>query len=40
MPVRATVREEIQGLDLTDHGVAAEVETDTMPVGATATPAF
>jgi ammonia channel protein AmtB len=26
MPVRASVAEEVEGLDLADHGVAAEVE--------------
>jgi ammonia channel protein AmtB len=39
MAVRATVTEEIQGLDLADHGVTAEVEElPTVPV-VTTTPA-
>ncbi|MDQ3699877.1 MAG: ammonium transporter [Chloroflexota bacterium] len=36
MPVRATVREEIQGLDLTDHGVAAQSEDEPVAVAAPA----
>lgn len=36
MPVRATVREEIQGLDLTDHGVTAQSEDEPVAVAAPA----